>query len=145
VRQQLRLTPQTARPHARAARQVGQSTSRPRDQDVGRVLAGISIPTLHLTTVDDVIRVPGYYSVPEQRIELFEALPAVPKSLAVFNFGQHSVFSDRGPGEREQAVKRATRDLSTAFLGSVFRSGGQTLAGTVATHRALIARATLGQ
>jgi predicted dienelactone hydrolase len=113
--------------------------------DVGRILAGISIPTLHLTTVDDVIRVPGYYSVPEQRIELFEALPAVPKSLAVFNFGQHSVFTDRGPGEREQAVKRATRDLSTAFLGSVFRSGGQTLAGTVATHRALIARATLGQ
>jgi len=107
--------------------------------DSGRVLAGITIPTLHLTTVDDVIRVPGHWSEAQDRIALYEALSATPKWLAVFDFGQHSVFTDRGADPRAQAVKRASRDLSTAFLRTVLDGRAQSLDIAFAAHAGMFA------
>jgi hypothetical protein len=106
--------------------------------DSRRVLAGVTIPTLHLTTVDDVIRVPGHRSVAQDRIDLYEALSATPKWLAVFGFGQHNVFTDRGIDPRAQAVKRAARDLSTAFLQGVLDARPQALESAFARHAGLL-------
>jgi predicted dienelactone hydrolase len=108
--------PQTLRDERIRAAILMSAPPFPASFDSRRVLAGVTIPTLHLTTVDDVIRVPGYWSVAQDRIDLFEALPAAPKRLAVFGFGAHSVFTDRGSDPRTLAVKRASRDLTTAFL-----------------------------
>ncbi len=107
--------------------------------DSGRVLAGIDIPTLHLTTVDDVIRVPGHWSQAQDRIALYEALATAPKWLAVFEFGPHNVFTDRGADPRAQAVKRASRDLSTAFMRTVLDGRTQSLDTAFAAHAGLFA------
>jgi predicted dienelactone hydrolase len=107
--------------------------------DSRRVLAGVTIPTLHLTTVDDVIRVPGYWSVAQDRIDLFESLPAAGKRLAVFGFGAHSVFTDRGMDPRTLAVKRAARELTTAFLQDALEGRPRVLDGAFAAHAGLFA------
>lgn len=107
--------------------------------DTGRVLAGIEIPTLHLTTVDDVIRIPGHWSEARDRVALYEALPAAPKWLAVFDFGEHNVFTDRGVDPRAQAVKKASRDLSTAFMRTVLDGRTQSLDIAFAAHAGMLA------
>jgi hypothetical protein len=112
----------------------------PSDFDSRRVLAGVTIPTLHLTTVDDVIRVPGHWSVAQDRIDLYESLPATSKWLAVFGFGSHSVFTDRGVDPRGQAVKRAARDLSTAFLRGVLDARPQAIESAFVAHAGLMSQ-----
>jgi predicted dienelactone hydrolase len=109
--------------------------------DTGRVLAGVAIPTLHLTTVDDVIRVPGHWSVAQDRIALYEAMASAPKWLAVFDFGQHNVFTDRGIDPRALGVKQAARELSTAFLQAVLAGRPQALDAAFAAHAPRLAQA----
>lgn len=90
----------------------------------GRVLAALQVPTLHITSTGDVIRIPGYFSTAEDRIAIFDALSGRRKTLAVFTGGSHSMFTDRsGPGGplRNSRVKSATRELTAAFLQSVYR------------------------
>ena len=87
------------------------------------ILGAVSVPSLHVTTTDDVIRIPGYYSGPDDRVAVFEATGSVRKILAVFAGGSHSIFTDRtgtGGAALNPQIKQATRELSLAFLNSVF-------------------------
>jgi dienelactone hydrolase len=99
--------------------------------DMKQILGAISIPTLHVTGTEDVIRVPGYRSGYKDRLEVFESTsvnapanqPEKGKTLVVFKDATHSVFTDRQAGMSSSAsasIKRATSEVSTAFLDSVF-------------------------
>ena len=93
------------------------------ENDAAKILAGITVPTLHVTCTEDVIRIPGYYSGAGDRLALFDAIGGARKTLAVFTGGSHSVFTDRtntGGNELNPQVKAATRRLSLAFLKDVF-------------------------
>jgi predicted dienelactone hydrolase len=84
-----------------------------------QVLGSISMPTLHVTSLEDTVNIPGYRSTVEDRIAVFHAMRASPRTLAVFNTGGHSIFTDRttlsGP-DITARIKGATRELSTLFL-----------------------------
>lgn len=92
-----------------------------------QVLGTVSIPTLHVTSVDDTIALPGYRSTFEDRIAIFDAMNGSPRTLAVFNIGGHSIFTDRttisGP-ETSARVKGATRELCTLFLRASLSQAG---------------------
>lgn len=96
--------------------------------DMRAILAGVSVPTLHVTGTEDVIRVPGFRSDASDRVAVFEAMPkgpgAAPKWLAVFTGGTHSIFTDRtdrAGWELNQTVKGATRELTTEFFRAVLQ------------------------
>jgi predicted dienelactone hydrolase len=86
---------------------------------LGPILGAVTMPTLHITATEDVIRVPGYYSAPNDRLAVFDAAGSRIKTLAVFEGGSHNIFTDRrvSGGPR---VKGATQELALAFLHSVF-------------------------
>lgn len=89
-----------------------------------QILASVQVPTLHITSTGDVIRIPGYFSAAEDRIDVFEAVRSSRKWLAVFKGGTHSMFTDRsatGGALLNNQVKNATRELTTAFLHSLYR------------------------
>jgi len=114
------------------------------EADFGPILRDVSIPTLHLTTTEDVIRVPGYHSPPADRLRVFEAIGSSLKVLAVFQGGSHSVFMDRrGSGDVPQRIRAATGELSVSFLQRVFggSDGHQTggLADWHSTHPGVLA------
>ncbi|HET7528246.1 MAG TPA: hypothetical protein VFK10_20060, partial [Burkholderiaceae bacterium] len=56
-----------------------------------RILGALTLPTLHVTATEDVIRVPGYYSSPADRVAVFDAAGSHIKTLAVFEGGSHSI------------------------------------------------------
>jgi predicted dienelactone hydrolase len=88
------------------------------------ILQMVGIPTLHLTGTQDVIRVPGYYSAPSDRVAIYDAMPKGEKSLVVFRDGTHSIFTDRidqAGAALNAEVKSATRQLTSAFLHSYGR------------------------
>lgn len=93
------------------------------EDDPRRILASVTIPSLHVTATGDEIRIPGYYSPPSDRVAVFEAAASRFKALAVFDGGSHSVFTSR-PGTGGVAlnpqVKAATKELALAFLQRVF-------------------------
>ncbi len=93
------------------------------ETDLTGVLAKITVPTLHVTATEDVIAIPGFRSPPTDRIAIFSATPGKRNLLAVFQGASHGVFSDRpfagGPRLNRQ-VKRATADLTLAFLDQTF-------------------------
>jgi len=116
------------------------------ETDFGPILREVDIPTLHLTTTEDVIRVPGYHSPAADRLRVFEATGSSLKVLAVFEGGSHSVFMDRrGSGDAALQIRAATRELSSVFLRRVFddnegNAGGLTAwgsahPGTLAAYR----------
>jgi dienelactone hydrolase len=93
------------------------------EADAGPILAGVTVPSLHITTTDDVIRIPGYYSAAADRVAVFDAIGGPRKLLAVFSGGSHSVFTDRsmaGGAMLNPQIKAATKELSLAFMKSVF-------------------------
>jgi predicted dienelactone hydrolase len=94
-----------------------------------QVLGAVSIPTLHVTSVEDTINIPGYRSTVEDRIAIFDAMNRSPRTLAVFNTGGHSIFTDRttrsGP-DISMRIKAATRELSMLFLQQSLLFGDQT-------------------
>ena len=95
-----------------------------------KVLGAIRVPSLHITATEDVIRVPGYFSPAADRVAVFDAMGGPAKTLAVFEGGSHSIFTDRsgtGGALLNPQVKAATQALSTAFLGSVFSGDSATL------------------
>lgn len=95
------------------------------------VLNAVSIPTLHITSVDDTINLPGYRSTVEDRLTIFGAMIESPKTLAVFNTGGHSIFTDRitrSGSEISTRIKNATRELCTIFLeDSIFNASTASL------------------
>ena len=107
------------------------------------VLAGIQVPSLHVTATEDVIRIPGYWSGAEDRVAVFDAIGGPRKLLAVFNGGSHSMFTDRagtGGALLNPQVKAATRELSLAFLREELLGDGSELGGWGERHRDIVAR-----
>ena len=84
-----------------------------------QVLGTVSLPTLHITSLEDTINLPGYRSTVEDRIAIFDAMAQSQRTLAVYNTGGHSIFTDRttrsGP-ETSARIKAATKELCTIFL-----------------------------
>jgi predicted dienelactone hydrolase len=113
------------------------------DFDITSILSPITIPTLHITATADEINVPGYHSLPKDRIDVFEATGSGDKTLAIFKDGSHSIFTDRlntGGNELNPKVKIATRELGLAFLQRVFDKRDDTLRAWAQSHEALVAR-----
>jgi dienelactone hydrolase len=111
--------------------------------DMAEIVAGIRVPTLHITSTEDIIRVPGYYSGAEDRIAVYEAMSGGRKILAVFEGGSHSMFTDRagaGGFELNAQVKAATKDLSVAFFRSVFGDGDKALHNWPERHHGIVAK-----
>ncbi len=98
-----------------------------REGDMKAILSAVHIPTLHLTGTEDVIKIPGYRSDPDDRVAVFDATPSSPgaaKTLAVFSGGTHSIFTDRidsAGADLNRVVKAATRELSLEFLNTTLR------------------------
>jgi predicted dienelactone hydrolase len=93
------------------------------------ILGNIALPTLHITATGDDINIPGYGSGVDDRVNVFNAMGDVRKTLVVFTGGSHSIFTDRaGTGglELNPKVKAATQALSLAFLKQTL--GGETTA-----------------
>jgi hypothetical protein len=82
------------------------------------VLSSVSVPTLHITSLEDTINLPGYRSTVEDRIIIFDAMARSPRTLAVYNTGGHSIFTD--PSTR---IKGATQELCTIFLRRALHVG----------------------
>ena len=93
--------------------------------DASKILAGVVVPTLHITATEDVIQIPGYISGFQDRMDIFKAMGnaiVAPKVLAVFKVGSHSIFTDRtvtGGLYLNPRVKIATRQLALAFLNGL--------------------------
>jgi dienelactone hydrolase len=89
------------------------------------ILSGITIPSLHITSTGDEIKIPGYFSSAQDRVAVYDAVgaTAVPKALAVFKDGSHNMFTDRlgtGGEQLNPQVKIATRELALQFLKAHF-------------------------
>jgi predicted dienelactone hydrolase len=112
------------------------------EQDLRRVLAPVQVPSLHVTTTEDTIRVPGYFSDAADRIALFEAMGHPNKTLAVFEGGSHSIFTDRrsGSAELNERVKQATASLTLAFLRASLLGERQALQQWPQQHQVLLSR-----
>ena len=114
---------------------------------LARILGGVTVPSLHITSTDDVIRVPGYYSAAADRVAVFEAIGGSPKTLAVFSGGSHNIFSDRptsGGAMLNPQVKLATQALSLAFLRSRFDGAADALREWPQEFAGLLARYVAG-
>ena len=112
------------------------------EEDFAPILAGITIPTLHVTTSDDVIRIPGFGSGLQDRIRVFDATGGPFKALAVYKQGSHNVFTEQrhfDSAEIATQVKTATEGLSLAFLDQVFGKS-DTLGRWEHKHRALFSK-----
>jgi predicted dienelactone hydrolase len=113
------------------------------EDDLKAILRSITLPTLHVTATEDIIRIPGYYSPASDRIAVFEAVGSPLKALAVFEGGSHSIFTNRGGTggvELNPKVKAATKELALAFLRRVFEGKDDALARWTDAHRPLLAR-----
>lgn len=109
----------------------------------GKILQAVTVPSLHITCTDDIIRIPGYYSAAEDRVAVFDATGSARKWLTVFQGGSHSMFTDRGGAGGlvlNARVKAATRALSLAFVGAALRDDALELAGWPRRHSAILAR-----
>jgi predicted dienelactone hydrolase len=115
------------------------------EEDLKAILQSVTLPTLHVTATEDVIRIPGYYSPASDRIAVFEAVGSRLKTLAVFEGGSHGIFTNRGGtggAELNPKVKAATKELALAFLQRVFEGKAEALQRWPETYRPLLARWT---
>jgi len=107
------------------------------------IVGKMSLPALHITTVEDEIKVPGYNSPPSDRIAVFEAMGSEHKALAVFERGSHGIFTDRivaGGEALNQQVKQATQELALGFVQQVFGAQPVALASWHERYKPLLAR-----
>lgn len=115
------------------------------EQDTKAILQTVTLPTLHVTATEDIIRIPGYYSPASDRVAVYEAVGSAYKALAVFEGGSHSIFTNRagsGGAELNPQVKSATKELALAFLQRVFEGRSEALLRWPETYRPLLARWT---
>ena len=114
--------------------------------DPNKILSTIDVPTLHITATEDVIQIPGYVSGLQDRMDIFNATGsarAVPKVLAVFKDGSHSIFTDRaGTGglNLNPKVKIATRQLALAFLNGIQASNYRAMEAWPLSNASLVAK-----
>jgi predicted esterase len=95
------------------------------------ILGPVQLPSLHITTTDDEIVIPGYQSPPSDRVAVYQATGSRNKALAVYKGGPHSVFTDRStPGGTvlNADIKLATRELLVCFLNCMQQSTLPTVA-----------------
>ncbi len=93
------------------------------EKQLASVLDNVTVPTLHVTATDDVIKIPGYYSPATDRLAIYNAIATPRKAIAVFQGGSHSMFTDRpgtGGPHLNPKVKAATAELALAFLDLVY-------------------------
>lgn len=107
-----------------------------------KVLGPVTLPSLHVTCTEDVIRIPGYYSGAEDRLAVFDAIGSPLKWLAVYEGGSHSMFTDRGGsgGALNPKAKQATGALAVAFVRAVLDGDAQAMALWPERHAAILAR-----
>jgi predicted dienelactone hydrolase len=113
------------------------------EPDISAILSRIAIPTLHVTSTEDVIWIPGMHSGVEDRVAVFDAVPDPRKALVMYQGGSHSIFTDRaGPGgpSLNQQVKAATSALTLAFVHQTFGTDTAALATWHRAWRPLVAR-----
>ena len=116
------------------------------ESQLGPILSPVRVPSLHVTATEDVIRIPGYFSGAEDRVAVYDAVGSPRKALAMFEGGSHSMFTDRGGtggATLNPQVKTATRELSLAFLRSVFDGDPAPLRAWPDRHRDILARFAL--
>ena len=108
-----------------------------------RILQTVTVPSLHVTCTEDVIRIPGYYSRADDRVAVFDATGSTRKWLAVYEGGSHSMFTDRGSSggvTLNAQVKEATRMLTVAFVAAVLGDDTQGLSEWPQRNAAILAR-----
>jgi dienelactone hydrolase len=107
-----------------------------------RILQGVTVPSLHVTCTEDVIRIPGYYSGLQDRLDVFDAVAGPRKWLAVYEGGSHSMFTDRGGtgGALNAQAKAATRELALAFVRGVFDGNEAGIRQWPARYASILAR-----
>ena len=113
------------------------------ERDLAGILAPVQLPTLHITTNDDQILIPGYRSGLEDRLAVYDAMPDPRKALVVFDHGSHGIFTDRtvtGGYELNQQVKGATKSLAAAFLRNQFERDEAALPGWREHWRGIVSR-----
>ena len=106
------------------------------------VLDNVTVPTLHVTATDDVIKIPGYYSPATDRLAIYNAISTPRKALAVFQGGSHSMFTDRrstGGRDLNPKVKAATAELALAFLDLVYDGDRTAMTGWNAKWQPIVA------
>lgn len=112
-------------------------------QKLDDILEKVKIPTLHITTTKDEITVPGFYSAPEDRLELFKATGSDYKLLTVFYGGSHNIFTNRRYrpelATQNQVIKAATQSLSLAFIKRSFFGEEKPLLDWQVQHKELLA------
>ncbi|MFY8083064.1 MAG: alpha/beta hydrolase family protein [Rubrivivax sp.] len=107
------------------------------------ILGPVRVPSLHISATEDVILLPGYYSGPNDRVAVFDAIGSPRKTLALFNGGSHSMFTDRtgtGGALLNGQVKVATKELGTAFLRQVLQGDDTALRAWPQRHADIVAR-----
>lgn len=112
------------------------------ERDLHAVLAGVTMPTFHVTATEDVIALPGRRSAVQDRLDVYAAVGTTRKALAVFQGGSHSIFTDRaltGGVRLNPQVKRATAEGALAFLDLAFRGDPSPLAAWSETWRPILA------
>ena len=110
-----------------------------------KILQTVTVPSLHVTCTEDIIRIPGYYSGLDDRVAVFDATGSARKWLAVYEGGSHSMFTDRGGtggATLNPQVKEATRALAVAFVRGVFDGDEADLRLWPQRHAGLLARFT---
>lgn len=113
------------------------------ERDLATILAPARLPTLHITSNDDLIMIPGYRSGLEDRLAVYDAMPDPRKALVVFDHGSHGIFTDRtvtGGFELNQQVKGATKSLAAAFLRNQFERDEAALPGWRERWRPIVSR-----
>lgn len=111
--------------------------------DAAKILHNVTVPSLHVTCTEDIIRIPGYFSDAHDRVAVFDATGSTHKWLAVFEGGSHSVFTDRsgtGGAALNPQVKAATRELALAFVRGVLDGDAEALAEWPRRHAGMLAR-----
>lgn len=113
------------------------------EDDLGAIVGPIGLPTLHITSTEDVIRIPGYWSTPADRLAVYQAMGGPSKCLAMFQGGEHSMFSDRVLAKADAALLRkkdAAQELVLAFLQASFEGRREALLAWPRRHAGLLAR-----
>jgi dienelactone hydrolase len=117
------------------------------DADFGPILSPVTIPTLHVTTTDDVIRLPGFGSDLLDRQKVFDATGSAYKILAIYSEGSHNVFTERRYFDSIQVAAEVKSDaaaLSLAFLRKL-QGQGDALADWSTRRPGLIAKYVINQ
>ena len=97
----------------------------PTSLDPKYVYRPIQIPTLHLTGTQDNTPIPGAITTADMRRESYDAIPAGPKYLGIYDGGKHAMFNDRTRDDVNSAIKQSAYELSLKFFNSVFNAAEQ--------------------